>query len=664
MTPTPAIFTPLLLAALCLFAVSCYRRFSLVTLGQPEDRFHSIGRRIADMLIFAFGQVRVVQKPFGINHFVIFWSFVLLLLANGEFLVKGVFPAFTLGILPAPLYHALLFCFDLVSLLTLGSIAFAVSRRLFFPPSYMETAYVKAKSFEAFLILTFIALLMLAYFGLHGAEIAAGLEPAAFYMPVSHVVAGLLATTSSSGIEMFFLCCWWVHALVLLMFMNYLPLSKHMHIITAIPNCFLQSLEKPNTQPREEFATGNIYGAGRVTSLTWKDLFDSYSCTECGRCQNACPAASTGKQLNPRQVVHDIKINLLANASLLKRGAAPALPLIGATGEGSVSEESIWGCTTCGACLEVCPVFIEQMPKVIKMRRHLVEMESKFPEELLNLFENMESRSNPWGIAPTERSKWSTTLAVKPFEKGVTEYLFYVGCAGSFDARQKHVTVALATIFDAAGVSWGILGKEEKCCGDSLRRLGNEFIFDRMAKENVRMFQEKGVTKVITQCPHCFSTLKNDYRQYGLELEVIHHAELLNDLLASGRLELNHQVADLGSIVFHDSCYLGRHNDVYDAPREAIRQATGRLPTEMERNRESSFCCGAGGGRMWMEEFEGSRINLARVEEALAAEPDTICVSCPYCMTMIEDGLKDKQAGQVRVRDIAEVVAEGLRPLS
>src|SRR6266567_4026170 len=609
MQPNPAIFAPILIAALVLFAVSCWRRFSLVAMGRPEDRFHRLDKRIGDMLLYAFGQKKVVQKPFGANHFVIFWAFMILLLANGEFLVNGVFPGFSLAFLPAPLHHGLL----------------------------------------------------VAFFGLHGAEIAQGNDEGAAWMPLSSFVAGLLDSAAPAGIAAFGAFCWWIHAIVLLLFMNYLPHSKHMHILTAIPNCFFQSLEKPNTQPREEFATGNVYGAGEVTRLTSKDLFDSYSCTECGRCQNACPATNTGKELNPRQVVHDIKVNLLGNAALLKIGEKPLVPLIGDQGEGSVSEESIWACTTCGACMEACPVQIEQMPKIIKMRRHLVETEAKFPEELLNLFENMEGRSNPWGIAPSERTKWCSTMDVKPFEKDVTEYLFFVGCSGSFDSRQKHVTVALATILDAAGISWGTLGKDEKCCGDSLRRLGNEFVFDKIARENVQTFQERGVRKVIVQCPHCFSTLKNDYRQYGLELEVIHHSELLDELLKSGRLKLNQRVTELGRIVFHDSCYLGRHNDIYESPREAIRLATGAAPAEMERNRNNAFCCGAGGGRMWMEEFSGTRINLARVEEALETKPDTVCVSCPYCMTMFEDGLKDKEAGGVRVRDIAEVVAEGLR---
>jgi Fe-S oxidoreductase len=299
------------------------------------------------------------------------------------------------------------------------------------------------------------------------------------------------------------------------------------------------------------------------------------------------------------------------------------------------------------------------MPKLIPLRRHLVEMEARFPVELLNLFENMEGRSNPWGIAPTERGKWATLLGERPFIPGTTEYLFYVGCAGSFDARTKQVTVSLAQLLDKAGVSWGILGKDEKCCGDSLRRLGNEYVFDKLAKENVAIFQERGIRKVIVQCPHCLTTLKNDYKQYGLELEVIHHSQLLLHLVQDGRLTLPGQ-ADMGKLVYHDSCYLGRHNGIYNEPREAIALATGSEPLEMPRNHENGFCCGAGGGRMWMEEFTGDRINLARTAEALELKPDTICTACPYCLTMLDDGVKDLNADKVQVKDIAEVMAEAV----
>jgi Fe-S oxidoreductase len=434
-----------------------------------------------------------------------------------------------------------------------------------------------------------------------------------------------------------------------------------MHILTIIPNNFFKRLTRMSLQPREEFKKGNVFGVGQVNQFTWKALLDSYCCTECGRCSDLCPATSTDKPLNPRLVIHDIKENLLMNGPLLINNKQGKLPLIGGGQKGSIDEEVIWECTTCGACMNVCPAFIEHIPRITDMRRNLVEMKASFPEELLNFFENMEQRSNPWGIAPSERTKWAEDTGVQPFEAGKTEYLFFVGCAGAFDARSRRVSVAVATILDAAGISWGIMGKDEPCCGDSLRRLGNEYVFDRMVKENIEMFKEKGVIKIITQCPHCFHTLKTDYRQYGIELEVIHHTELINNLIKEGRLEL-HRAEQPGNIVFHDSCYLGRYNNIYKAPREAIALATTKPPTEMELHHDRSFCCGGGGGRMWMEESIGKRINTQRVEEAMKENPQTICVCCPYCLTMFEDGLKDKEIGaEVQVLDLAEIIAKVIK---
>lgn len=658
MKPNLTIYIPLLGASLLYFGWSCYKRLALVAVGTSDDRFAQPGRRMLDVIVYAFGQKRVIAKPFGMNHAVIFWAFVILLIANAEFLLSGISPGMSLAVLPEAIYHTLLYAFDVVSLLALAAVLLASCRRLFCAPDYMTTSYASAKSVEAFLILGSIATLMIAYFGLHGALIAMGNEPAAAYMPISSLFGQIIASVSAESLEPAVTFFWWLHAIVLLLFLNYLPHSKHMHILTAIPNCFFKSLEKPNTQPREKFVKGGSFGAGSVDLLSWKDLLDGFSCTECGRCQRVCPAVATGKPLNPRQVVHDIKTNLMKGRledGVYKVGQA----LIG-NAECSISEDAIWSCTTCGACVSVCPVCIEHVHKIVKLRRHLVQMQSSFPEELLNLFENMEGRSNPWGIAPVDRTKWYATMDVKPYMAGETEYLLYVGCAGSFDSRQKHVTVALATILNSAGVSWGILGKEELCCGDSLRRLGNEFVFDRMARQNVQLFNDKRVTKVITQCPHCFTTLKNDYRQYGLELEVLHHSELIDNLLKNGNLKLNHQVTSLGRITIHDSCYLGRHNDLYEPPRSVVAIATGSAPIELERKRENSFCCGAGGGRMWMEEQHGTRINLNRIQEALASNPDTLCVSCPFCLTMFADGLKDLQSDKTKVKDVAEIVAEAM----
>ena len=658
MSSNIVIFAIVFVAALAFFIWSCFQRFRLVTLGRAENRFNEVGKRIGSMLLYAFGQRRVVSRPFGINHFVLFWCFLVLLIANTEFLFGGLFPDYiSLSLLPAGLHYALALIFDLVSVFALLSVVAAVIRRLVFPPSYID-----ARSRDAFFILAMVAVLMLAFFGLHASEIAHGTARAAAYMPISSFVASaLLSGVPAGNLVGYANFFWWAHAIVLLAFLSYLPYSKHMHILTAIPNCFFKSMEKVNTQTREEFQKGNNYGVGQVERFTWKGLFDSYSCTECGRCSDVCPATFTDKPLNPRLLVHDIKLNLLKNGPLIARKKEPVLPLIGGDQEGSVAEEVIWECTTCGACVAVCPVFIEQFPRIIDMRRDLVEMKAKFPEELLTFFENMEQRSNPWGIAPGDRTKWTAEIDVKPFEAGNTEYLFYVGCAGAFDARNRQVTMAVAKILDASGISWGILGKDELCCGDSLRRLGNEFVFDRIARENVEMFAERGVKKIITQCPHCYSTLKNDYRQYGAELEVIHHTELINKLIEDDRLKLN-GAEDLGNIVFHDSCYLGRHNDIYKAPRQVVASAAGQMPTEMERHHSNGFCCGAGGGRMWMEESLGKRINVARVEEALDKDPQTVCVCCPYCMTMFEDGMKDKGAGdKVQVLDLAEIVARALK---
>ncbi|MBN1375659.1 MAG: (Fe-S)-binding protein, partial [Dehalococcoidia bacterium] len=404
MTGQVPIFAAVFMLAMAVFIISCYRKFSLVALGKADNRFNDLGKRFVNMLYYAFGQRRVVTKkyPFGLNHFIFFWCFLILLIANTEFLFHGLFPQYiSLSYLPTGLYYVLALIFDLISLIALLAVIIAISRRLFFAPKYID-----ARTADAFVILGMVGMLMLAFFGLHGSEIAAGeLNGAANnsigpvnFMPVSAFVGRVVfAAVQTSTFPVMELVFWWIHALVLLAFLCYLPYSKHMHILTSIPNCFFKSIEKVNTQLPEVFEKNNCYGAEKVSELRWKDLFDSYSCTECGRCTDNCPATSTGKVLNPRLIVHDIKVNLMENGKLLRKGADPGLSLIGGGREGSISEDAIWACTTCGACMEVCPVFIEHVPKIVEMRRNLVQMKSQFPEEVLSLFENMENRSNPWG---------------------------------------------------------------------------------------------------------------------------------------------------------------------------------------------------------------------------------------------------------------------------
>ncbi len=638
----------------------------MMCLGRAENRFDHLWSRFKGMLVYAFAQVRVVSEKFGINHFFLFWGFMVLALSNFEFLLSGLFPRFSLDFIGGIPYGIILFMADVMSLIVLIAVVVAVIRRIFFRPPHIEA------SFEAFFILALVATLMIAYFGLHACDIRLSEEDMTSWIPVSYALFTLIANVPANTVHVLARVFWWMHALVLLFFLNYLPYSKHLHILTAIPNCFFRSFSFVKTLPRMVFKKGLRFGISKIVQFSWKDLLDFLSCTECGRCARACPATYTGKPLNPMQIIHQGKLNLLANGAkiLSSRPAdtlasapedAPAvIPLIDGM-EGNVSTDAIWACTTCGACMEKCPVFIEHVPKLLWMRRHLVMEKAAFPEELIGFFENSEQRFNPWGIAPTERDKWVHDRNTKILSHGArVEYLFFVGCSGAFDSRNRQVTLALTKILNAAHLSWGILGTEEKCCGDSQRRLGNEYIFDQFARENIALFRKYGIKKIITYCPHCFSTLKNDYKQFGADFEVIHHTQLIHMLLQRGSIKLKKQ-HDC-SIVFHDSCYLGRYNGIYKEPREILAKVCGGTkPLEMKRRERQSFCCGAGGGRMWMEEDTGKRIYLERTQEALATNPSIIGVACPYCMTMFEDGVKDEKAqGRVRVKDIAELVAEAI----
>lgn len=638
----------------------------MVCLGRWENRFDHLWSRFKGMFLYAFVQLRVVSEKFGVNHFLLSWGFMVLLLVNAQFFIAGVFPLFSFAFLGTVPYGTLLFMADIMSLVVLASVLISVVRRIFFRPPHIEP------TLDAFFILFLVAFLMAAYFGLHACEITLGEDNMVSWMPISHAFSNLFATTAPETTHLLARIFWWIHALVLLFFLNYLPYSKHLHILTAIPNCFFRSFSFVTTVPRMVFKKGLTFGTSKVVQFSWKDLFDFLSCTECGRCEAACPAHNTDKPLNPRQVIHEGKLNLLANGKVIlssrpadtlasaPKDASMVVPLINGREE-SVSTDAIWACTTCGACMIKCPVFIEHVPKIIELRRHLVMEKADFAEELIAFFENSEQRFNPWGIAPTDRAKWAHELDVKILADGAeVEYLFYVGCAGAFDSRNRQVTTALTTILNAAHLSWGILGTEEKCCGDSLRRLGNEYIFDQLARDNIELFKKYGIKKIITFCPHCFSTLKNDYQQFGADFEVIHHTQLIHNFLKQGKIIL--KGSNNGRTVIHDSCYLGRYNEIYKEPREILKATSkGTAPLEMKRRGKESFCCGAGGGRMWMEELIGKRIYLERTQEALKTNPSTIAVACPYCMTMFEDGVKDeKEQDKVKVKDIAEIVAEAM----
>jgi len=632
----------------------------LISLGREGEKpartmkkiLGAIGHFIAQTC--QFKNIRKKDRA-GIGHLFMMWGFLFFVTYYFFFIIIA--SGFGVPQMEnSSVYVIYCWIMDFVAPFFLIGALWGLIRRFFFHPTRLEGQ----RTWESLIILITVLLHPITHIGKIATQIAAGVAPAGQGMPnppISAAVAHLFANTNIPAWHTFWFWAHWAFVLVVLAIIAY---TRYFHMFAAVINDIMLP-ERKGKLALIDLKDQKTFGVGRVDNFTQRQLMDTYACVVCGYCQDACPANYTKKPLNPRLIVRDVKSNLVTNGPLLLDQKEPSLALIGGGKEGSIAEDALWSCTTCYACMEVCPVYIEHVPKIIEMRRHLVQIESKFPPELLNLFENMEQRSNPWGIAPSDRAKWAADLNVKPFEAGKTEYLFYVGCFGSFDARAKQVTVAITKILDAAGVTWGILGKDEKCCGDSLRRLGNEYVFDRMARENIKQYQDKGVTKIITECPHCFTVLKNEYPQYGAKFEVIHHTELINQLINEGKLKLNGSV-DVGKMVIHDSCYLGRHNGIYEAPRAVVKAATGKAPEEMERNHKRGFCCGAGGGRMWLEESLGSRINIERTEEALKNDPKTVCVACPYCMTMFADGLKDKGVdNKVQVLDVAEIVAKGLQ---
>jgi Fe-S oxidoreductase len=660
------IFTIVFITAIVFFLNNISKLFAIICLGRWENRFDNLWFRLKGLLKYGFGQTRVVGRKFGINHFFLFWGFMILMCVYLEFFINGIFPKFNLSFIGAVPYGVLLFTADIMSFVVIVCVLIAVMRKVFFRPKHVEA------KFDAFFILSLISVLMIAYFTSNISEANLNNLSMIHWLPISSRLTFLFNDINKSDVHVISRIAWWMHALIMLYFLNYLPYSKHLHILTALPNCFFRSPKIVSTVHRMKFNKGEEFGVSKIVQFSWKDLLDFMACTECGRCQSVCPATITNKPLNPKELILHCKQNILKNGSVIRASRPPdmlasapadaemSIPLISETKE-SVSAEALWECTTCGACMQACPVFIEHTPKIIKMRQHLVMEKSEFPKELTSFFESAENRFNPWGLPPTDRNKWTTDIDIPTIQNNKNvEYLFFVGCAGAFDSRSRKVTVAISQILNNAGISWAILGNEEKCCGDSLRRLGNEFVFDKLVNDNINTFNKYGIKKIITSCPHCFSTLKNDYRQFGAELEVIHHTQFINNLINEGKIKLSKKIE--GKTVFHDSCYLCRYNDVFSEPRNILKSCADKKNIlEMKDFGTNSFCCGAGGGRMWMEESVGKRINIERTQQALNTGASTVAVACPYCLTMFEDGLKDEKASEkVSVRDIAEIVAESL----
>jgi Fe-S oxidoreductase/nitrate reductase gamma subunit len=679
------VFLFVLVGALGFFSYNAHRLVRYLGTGHDENRVDHPWTRLRNVLVIGIGQSKILRDPFaGALHASVFWGFVVLTLGSAEVLLQGVFPAFGFArILPAPLYNLFLLSQELFAGLVLAAVCVLLYRRLVIKPKRLQGD--KVHSGDAVFILSMIAALMVTLLVTAAFQRVVGAEHSVAFQPISGVLAAIAGGVPPGAAAAIARASWWGHALLLLVFLNYLPYSKHLHVITSLPNTYFSNTSGPGQvgimRPMDLEAEVEQFGASDVKDLSWKNLLDGYSCTECGRCTAACPANITGKVLSPRKIVVNVRQRTLELAPLLIGDRAEALaPALGA-GEGGdagtvtvdervgnrlldnyITEEELWACTSCRACVQECPVSIDQLDVINELRRNLVLTESRFPEEIQPAFEALERNGAPWKFQPADRGRWADGLNVMTMaelaERGERpDVLFWVGCMGSFDDRAKKIAVAFARILNAANIRFAILGQEESCNGDPARRMGNEYLYQMLARQAIETLDRYQVTTIVTTCPHCFHQMGNEYPQLGGNYDVIHHSTYIERLLESDLLPLRTEDGKRLVVAYHDSCYLGRYNDVYDAPREALKRA---LPVvtlvEPPRNRSRGLCCGAGGGRMWMEEKEGKRINVERTEELLATGANALAVACPFCMTMISDGAKSLGA-DVPVYDIAEVVA-------
>ncbi|HET7458837.1 MAG TPA: (Fe-S)-binding protein [Gemmatimonadaceae bacterium] len=693
MTVENVLFLAVLGVAVGLFSYNMQRLVRYMTaIGHAENRLDHPGRRLRNLLSIGIAQTKILRDPTaGPLHAFVFWGFLVLGAGTVEIMIRGVWSPFSYAlILPRPLYLLYLFSQEAFAVFVLLAVSVLLYRRLVVKPRRLQGD--KVHSGDAILILSLIAGLMVTLFmigGFEGVQDEAAVGP---FRPVSMALArlfagmGMTSVTAATGERASF----WAHALLILYFLNHLPYSKHLHVIVSLPNVYLSNTSGPGQvgvmRAMDLEAEGaEQFGAADVTHLSWKNLLDGYSCTECGRCTAACPANLTGKVLSPRKIMINTRQRLMELAPLavgdLDEFRKPKLDAAEGADAGSptatavlenrlldnyITEEELWACTSCRACVQECPVAIDQLDVINELRRNLVLMESRFPAEIQPAFESLERNGSPWAFNPADRGLWAEGLQINTMaelmERGERpDILFWVGCMGSFDDRAKKITVSFARVLKAAGINFAILGQEESCNGDPARRMGNEYLYQMLAKQAIETLDRYEVKTVVTFCPHCFHQIGNEFPQLGGNYEVIHHSTYIERLLQQELVPLKSEDGRRLTMAYHDSCYLGRYNDVYDAPRETLRRA---LPVvnlvEPKRTKSRGLCCGAGGGRMFMEESQGKRINIERTEELLATGADAIAVACPFCMTMMTDGLTAKESS-VPVYDISEVVASQLR---
>lgn len=694
------LFVILFVTALVLFGIRMGKLITLLLKARPEDRTDHLGNRIGEFFQVVLGQSSVLRDPIpGLAHFFTFWGFIIIQFGLLN-LILGAFNG-SLPLLGDNRIFAMVL--DLFVVLVLVSlIIFAIRRGIVRPRQLSSSLH---GPWDGFIILGLIFLVILTLALVEGFEYAA--SDGAAWTPIGAMFGPWFSqagTAFNIGAYRFF---WWLHILVVLSFLVYLPRSKHLHLMATPFNVFFRNYKPQGALPLlENLEEREDYGVSKAEQFTWKDLLDGYACTECGRCNTVCPATNTGKPLFPKEIILGVKESFFArsdeilgeNSIYHKLGIAGVKvdktekeqedhpePMIG----GIISKDALWSCTTCMACMEVCPVDIEHVPKIVDMRRSLVMEESDFPSEVTSLFNNVERNGNPWEISSDKRAEWAVGLDIPLMaENPDADVLYWVGCMGSFDRRNQRVATSVAKILKVANVNFAILGPEESCTGDPARRIGNEYLWQMQAQQNIETLNSYGFNAVvesddknshasnngtieavtvankhrtiITACPHCFNTIKNEYPQLGGNYEVVHHTVFIDSLLAEGKLKLP-EGFDQRKLTYHDPCYIGRYNGVYDQPRRTLNVLNSNGVTEMRRNRNKSFCCGGGGGRVWMEEKIGKRVNQARVNEALETNAEVLAAACPFCITMFEDGVKGVEAEEkMQIEDIAEIIARAL----
>ena len=662
--------------AMAIFAYGVYRRWNLwKAMGKEEIRWDQLPLRLKSLFINGFLQVKTWRDVYpGIMHGLIFFGFFVLMFGAafdaGEFHITE--PLFNWSFLRGNFYLGFSFMMDLFGLLVLIGVLMAMFRRYVTKPERLGYKGKPDNTADDAIALLLIAGIIVTGFIIESLRIYATGSPSwETWSFVGWTVSRAYVGLDPNIAKILHKLTWWTHTFIALSFIAYIPYSRLLHIITTPVNHFLASLKPTGSlEPIRDFENAESFGVGKLEEFTWKQIFDSDACTRCGRCQDGCPAYLSGKPLSPKKMVQDLKTFWLEKApSAIKAKVAAAAEATETTGD-AVPEKALvgevvdlhelWACTNCMYCMEHCSASIEHVQKIVNMRQYKVLTEADFSPELQLTYRNMENNSNPWGIGAHLRGEWAKELGIKTLaEDANVEYLFYVGCSGSFDERGKKVTVAFARILQAAGVSFGILGNEEGCCGDSAMRGGNEYLFQTQAQANIEAMNGYGVKKIITTCPHGYNALKKDYPNFGGNYEVFHHTEIIADLIAKGKIKLSQPVE--GLFTYHDSCFLGRYNEIYAQPRQILNAVPGLKIAEMDRNLSKSFCCGAGGARMWMEEDIGDRINNMRTDQAAATNAGTVAVACPFCLTMFADGIKDRQLSEKMIAlDISEIVLKAM----